>query len=196
MRFLILVFVSLLAGCSTSAWVGSSAKQNPKPAPPMRSVHSYVGELATQLSQYSKPLKPGVSVAVTSFFKDNGLGADTLNNQGAGLSNQVQESFITYLTQMGLQVVEFRMQKAINLSDSADSVLSRDIEKLKERHKFDLILTGSVSESINSYTIHARLIDMVNSKTMSAASISLPKETLWGTEQVQMRDGLLHRGQY
>ncbi|KZN65706.1 hypothetical protein N473_11815 [Pseudoalteromonas luteoviolacea CPMOR-1] len=196
MRFPILVFVCLLAGCSSSDWLNASTKETQQPVPPARSVHSYVGELATQLSQYSRPLKPGASVAVTSFFKDNSLGADTLSNQGAGLSNQVQESFITYLTQMGLQVVEFRIQKAITLSSDSDSVLSRDIEKLKERHKFDLILTGSVSENIDSYTIHARLIDMVNSKTMSAASISLPKQTLWGEEQVQMRDGLLHRGQH
>ncbi|MCF6438114.1 hypothetical protein L1077_01540 [Pseudoalteromonas luteoviolacea] len=196
MRFLILVFICLLAGCSTSAWLQPESEKVEKQAPPARSVHSYVGEMATQLSQYSRPLKPGASVAVTSFFKDNELGADTLSNQGAGLSNQVQESFITYLTQMGLQVVEFRMQKSINLSEEADTILSRDIDKLKQRHKFDLILTGSVSENIDSFTIHARLIDMVSSKTVSAASISLPKETLWGEEQVQMRDGLLHRSQY
>ncbi|MDK1287433.1 FlgO family outer membrane protein [Pseudoalteromonas umbrosa] len=196
MRFLILVFMFLLAGCSSSSWLQPKPEKVEKKAPPARSLHSYVGEMATQLSQYSRPLKPGASVAVTSFFKDNELGADTLNNQGAGLSNQVQESFITYLTQMGLQVVEFRIQRSINLSTEADSILSRDIDKLKERHKFDLILTGSVSESIDSFTIHARLIDMVSSKTVSAASISLPKETLWGEEQVQMRDGLLHRSQY
>ncbi|OCQ18927.1 hypothetical protein A7985_22320 [Pseudoalteromonas luteoviolacea] len=196
MRILLLVLVGLISGCSSSLLMNQNNQSTAKNTPPTRTVHSYVGELASQLSQYSKPLKPGASVAVTSFYKDSKLGMDTVHSQGEGLSNQVQESFITYMTQMGLQVVEFRMQKAISLSDDADNILSRDIDKLKERHKFDLVLTGTVSESFNSYTIHARLIDMVNNKTMSAASISLPKATLWGEEQVQMRDGLLHRGQY
>ncbi|KZN37547.1 FlgO family outer membrane protein [Pseudoalteromonas luteoviolacea] len=196
MRILLLVLIGLMAGCSSSLFVEPQSQPTAKNTPPVRTVHSYIGELATQLSQYSRPLKPGASVAVTSFYKDSELGMDTIHSQGEGLSNQVQESFITYLTQMGLQVVEFRMQKAISLSDDADNILSRDIEKLKERHKFDLVLTGTVSESFDSYTIHARLIDMVNNKTMSAGSISLPKATLWGEEQVQMRDGLLHRGQY
>ncbi|RZM80110.1 hypothetical protein C3B51_13100 [Pseudoalteromonas rubra] len=184
----------LLSGCA--GMLKAQQQKEVEQAPPLPTLHQYMGQLAAALGEHSRPLKPGATVAVTSFYLADQLGNAVASNQGSGLSTQVQESLISYVTQMGLEVVEFRLQRTLTLAGSADNLLSRDIALLRERHKFDLALTGTISESHDHYTINARLITMLDSRTASAATISVPKAVLWGNEKAQMRDGKLHRGQY
>ena len=55
----------------------------------------------------------------------DGLGTDLAEDQGSGLSQQIQESLLTQFTQLGFHTIEYRLENTLNLQQSADSVLSR-----------------------------------------------------------------------
>jgi TolB-like protein len=159
-------------------------------------LHSYVGALAAQLGDMTIPVKPNERIAVTSFLMVDGLERQTASGQGRGLSQQVQESLMTYFAQMGYQTTEYRLEDAIVLHDTADSILTRDVEKLRNRQNIDYVLTGTMTEQQHAYLVNARLTSLIDGLVMSAATIEIPKNVMWTTEKVQMRNGVIYRTDY
>ncbi|PCK33251.1 FlgO family outer membrane protein [Pseudoalteromonas piscicida] len=193
MKYLSLILVIWLAGCSSSQPVSKrEATQQHEVLPHF---DDFAAQLATELGQYVRPFKPNSTIAVTSFFKANQLTA-SIDGQGSGLSVALQESLITHLSQMGANVVEYRLSSALSLSDTADSMLSRELSAINQRQKIDLVVVGTIVESRDSYLVNARLVDTLHNRAVSAASISVPKGALWGAERVTNRDGQILRSQY
>ncbi|AXQ98500.1 FlgO family outer membrane protein [Pseudoalteromonas piscicida] len=193
MKYLALIVIVLLVGCTSSQQVGKrEATQQQEILPDL---DGFGAQLAAELGQYVRPFKPNSTLAVTSFFKANQLD-DTIDGQGSGLSVALQESLMTHLSQMGADVVEYRLRNALSLQSSADSMLSRELNKLNQRQKIDLVVVGTIVESRDTYLVNARLVDTLHNRAVSAASISIPKAAMWGTERVTNRDGQIIRSQY
>ncbi|WP_440055591.1 FlgO family outer membrane protein [Pseudoalteromonas sp. T1lg65] len=193
MKYLALVLAVLLVGCTnTQRVVESEATLQQEELP---SIDDFGAELAAQLGQYVRTFKPNSTIAVMSFLKADDFNEVT-QDQGAGLSLALQESLITHLTQMGAEVVEYRLRNSLSLRNSADSMLSRELKTLNQRQKIDLAVVGTVVESRDRFMVNARLVDTLHNKAISAASIAIPKSAMWGKERVSTRDGRLIRSQY
>jgi TolB-like protein len=148
------------------------------------------------LSRIQGPYKGNARIAVTSFYMADGLGTDLAEDQGSGLSQQIQESLLTQFTQLGFHTIEYRLENTLNLQQSADSVLSRDVNTLRQRQNIDFVITGTLTRQQHAYIVNARLVNTKDLRIVSAASTEIPINVMWGAEKVQQRDGQLYRSEY
>jgi hypothetical protein len=112
------------------------------------------------------------------------------------LSLQIQESLLTQFTQLGYHTVEYRLGNNLILAQNADSILSRDLSKLRNRQNIDLVITGTVTRQQHAYIVNARLVNIENKQVLSAGSTEIPINVMWGNEKIQQRDGSLYRSEY
>jgi len=102
MRLLFYSVFLVLVGCSlTEKPQKAPPRETPKSPMAPYTVHQYVADLSSQLSRIQGPYKGNARIAVTSFYMADGLGTDLAEDQGSGLSQQIQESLLTQFTQLG-----------------------------------------------------------------------------------------------
>ncbi|NMR25714.1 hypothetical protein HH219_09280 [Pseudoalteromonas sp. NEC-BIFX-2020_015] len=159
-------------------------------------VHQYVGDLSAQLSHIKGPFKSSARIAVTSFYFADGLDSELAQGPGDGLSQQIQESLLTQFTQLGYNIIEYRLENNLNLSPIADGMLSRDITKLRKRQNIDFVITGTLTRQQHAYIVNARMVNTHDSAVVSAASTEIPINVMWGDEKIQQRDGFIYRSEY
>ena len=159
-------------------------------------VDQYVRDLSTQLSHKNGSFKSSSRIAITSFFLADALETGLAQGQGHGLSQQIQESLITQLTQLGYNIIEYRLENNLNLSASADSMLSRDIAKLNQRQNIDYVITGTLTRQQHAYIINARMVNAQSNVITSAASTEIPINVMWSDEKIQQRGGFIYRSEY
>ncbi|CAM3935908.1 FlgO family outer membrane protein [Pseudoalteromonas byunsanensis] len=198
MRFLLLALCVGLVGCQSP---NDAKKQHPLYVTPEKkmagyTVHQYVGDLSVQLSNISGVRKRNARIAVMSFFRADGLGEQLADQQASGLSQQIQESLLTQFTQLGYHTVEHRLENQLTLLANADSMLSRNVDNLRERQDIDFVVTGTLTQQQHAYIVNARLIDMQSGRIVSAATTEIPINVMWSDEKVQQRDGLIYRSEY
>ncbi|WP_065978394.1 FlgO family outer membrane protein [Pseudoalteromonas lipolytica] len=197
MRLLVsLIFLSL-AGCKLSEEpkpVVSTAAPKAVMAP--YTVHQYVADLSSQLSRIQGAFKSNARIAVTSFYLADALDSGLAEGQGAGLSQQIQESLMTQFAQLGYHTIEYRLENNLNLQSSADSMLSRNTKNLRQRQNIDFMITGTLTRQQHAYIVNARLVDAADQRIVSAASTEIPINVMWGSEKVQQRGGMIYRSEY
>ena len=197
MRLLILLLSLSLTACSlTSEPVKKTNTQVEKATMASFTVDQYVRDLSTQLSHKNGSFKSSSRIAITSFFLADALETGLAQGQGHGLSQQIQESIITQLTQLGYNIIEYRLENNLNLSASADSMLSRDIAKLNQRQNIDYVITGTLTRQQHAYIINARMVNAQNNVITSAASTEIPINVMWSDEKIQQRGGFIYRSEY
>lgn len=195
----------LLLSLSLLALTACTLTEEPKPevstAAPKAimapyTVDQYVSNLTTGLSQVQGSFKSNARIAVTSFYMADALNSELAGDQGTGLSQQVQESLLTQFTQLGYYTVEYRLENNLTLNENADSVLTRDITKLRQRQNIDFVITGTLTRQQHAYIVNARLVNLQDQRIISAASTEIPINVMWGNEKVQQRGGMLYRSEY
>ena len=197
MRLLLPLLLVNLAACSLIPQPAPSISTHaPKAAMAPYTVNDYLNTLTVQLSHLKEPLSRNSRIGVSSFYFADGLDTKLMTEQASGLSQQIQESLLTQMTQLGYHTVEYRLDNNITLSSNADNVLSRDLNKLRERQKIDLIVTGTVTRQQHAYIVNARLVNINSKQVLSAGSTEIPINVMWGNEKIQQRDGLLYRSEY
>ena len=82
------------------------------------------------------------------------------------------------------------------MQQSADSVLSRDVNTLRQHQNIDFVITGTLTRQQHAYIVNARLVNTKDLRIVSAASTEIPINVMWGAEKVQQRDGQLYRSEY
>ena len=197
MRLLLCLLVLSLTACSlTQEQPQSVSTAAPKAAMAPYTVNQYVGDLSTQLSHVQGPFKSSARIAVTSFYLASALDSELAQGQGAGLSQQIQESLLTQFTQLGYNTIEYRLENHLNLAGNADGMLSRDISKLRQRQNIDFVITGTLTRQQHAYIVNARMVNTQDSRVVSAASTEIPINVMWGNEKIQQRDGYIYRSEY
>ncbi|MBH0019574.1 hypothetical protein I6F40_04200 [Pseudoalteromonas sp. SWXJ133] len=197
MRLLLPILFVNLAACSLIPQPEPSISTNaPKAAMAPYTVNDYVNNLTAQLNSLQRPLSRNARIGVSSFFLADKIDSKLMSEQGAGLSQQIQESLLTQMTLLGYNIVEYRLGNNLNLLENADSILSRDLNKLRDRQNIDLIITGTVTRQQHAYIVNARLININNKQILSAGSTEIPINVMWGNEKIQQRDGYLYRSEY
>lgn len=197
MRLLLPLLLINLAACSLIPEPEPSVSTYaPKAAMAPYTVSDYVHNLTVQLSHLKGPLSNNTRIGVSSFYFADALDTKLMTQQASGLSQQIQESILTKMTQMGYHMGEYRLANNLHLSHNADSALTRNLEQLRERQNIDLIITGTVTRQQHAYIVNARMVNISNKQVLSAGSTEIPINVMWGNEKIQQRDGSLYRSEY
>jgi len=207
MRLCILALITLLSGCQLLNEIKREEElANPKGVEgslPMEvksmssfSLHQYTSNLASQLYRGEAGRLRNASIAVMSFTMATELGQKTAAQQSSGLSQQIQESLITQMTQLGYSMVEHRLSNSITVSEHHEDMLTRDLNSLRARQNIDYVILGTITRQEHANMINARLVNVLNGQVISAAFTEVPINVMWTDEKVQMRNDKLYRAEY
>ena len=106
------------------------------------SLHSHVEKLTRQLLNTSQLIDTTNTVAVGTILPTMHTGGEPLPSHLA-LGLQIQENLMTFATQAGLKVIEYKILQNIKISDQADKMLSRQVNELNPTIDADYFLTGT-----------------------------------------------------
>lgn len=135
-----------------------------------KSVQDYAGQLAMDLLKNANGLTSEARIGVTSFVKLD----YTLQNTTI-LGNQLAEYSISEIQQFGLNVVDFKLMPAIQVSSRGDLAFSRDVLELARQNVMDHVLSATMIEKVDGVFINARIIALGSNRVVSSASILVPK---------------------
>jgi TolB-like protein len=202
MRFIIIILAIYLSACSVFTDDENLDLQNKdinhfsKPQMSEFSAHHYSEQIALELLQQFRPIKPNTSIAVGTLVPVNTLTSISEKGPSKLIGLQMQEGLTTAVAQLGFEVIEYKTLPKIILKPGQDSMLSRDVSQLKEKHKIDYFITGTFTEVQDQYIVNVKLIDSRSNVIHGAATKSVPLNAFWSQEKVQLRDGSLIRNHY
>lgn len=134
-----------------------------------KSVQDYAGQLAMDLIKNANGLNSEARIGVTSFVRLD----YTLQNTTV-LGNQLAEYSISEIQQFGLNVVDFKLMPAIQVTGKGDLAFSRDVLKLSRQNVMDHVLSATMIEKANGIFINARIIALGTNRVVSSASVLVP----------------------
>ena len=205
MKSFICIIISIcLLGCSNLtdsplSYLQTNQEATPTPASiasvkPV-SLHEQIEVLARQLFDTSNYFDISRPVIIGTFVPADTLNEDPNNSLKAhGL--QLQESFMTYATQAGLKVIEFKALSEVVLMRSTDKTLSRELPQLNNRVKADYLLTGTYTQQQGNLLVNVKLINLLDKNLIAAATDTISLRTMWGHTKVTMQGDKLYRGEY
>lgn len=135
----------------------------------------YAAQMVFKLANFAE-LK-GAKVGVTSFVEFD----ETLEQSNA-LGNQFAEALASVLPQYGVDVIEYKLTRGINIRPDGDFVMSRDVKKLHNEVGMDYVLTGTLVTTRRGVQINSRVVSVSQQKVIAAASTLLPHQVL---QQIQ-----------
>lgn len=140
-----------------------------------KQLSDYAVQMAFKLAGFDA-LK-GAKVGVTSFVEfDENL------QQTTALGNQFAEAMVTLLPQYGVDVIEYKLTRDIDVSARGDIALSRDVRKLQKEVGMDYVMTGTLVATRRGIQINSRIVSVQGHKVIAAASTMVPHLVL---QQIQ-----------
>ncbi|MGY0588311.1 MAG: FlgO family outer membrane protein [Paraglaciecola chathamensis] len=131
----------------------------------------YAQQLAGKLAKFSAI--EGTTVGVASFVDFD----ETLRNSSS-LGNQFAEALATELPRYGVNVVDFKLTKHIDVSAMGDLALSRNGAKLNGQTNMDYVLTGTLVATPRGVKINSRVVSVNDNSVIAAASTFVPRGLL------------------
>ena len=135
----------------------------------------YAAQMAFKLAGFEA--LQGAKVGVTSFveFDDN-------LQQTTALGNQFAEAMVTLLPQYGVDVIEYKLTRDIDVSPRGDIALSRDVRALQKEVGMDYVMTGTLVATRRGIQINSRIVSVQGHKVIAAATTMVPHLVL---QQIQ-----------
>jgi TolB-like protein len=162
---------------------------------PSNSLHKHVENLARQLLSTSQYIDTNNTVAVGTILPTMNSGGELLPDQAA-LGLQIQESLMTFATQAGLKVLEYKTMPNIKISAQADTMLSRQVDELNPTVNADYFLTGTYTVQETSTMVNIRLIQVPENIVLAAATDYLPNNVMWSSSKVTLKNNQIYRNVY
>ena len=132
-----------------------------------KQLNDYVAQMAMQLVETFHYFPVESRVAVASF-----VDLDSELNRTNVLGNQLAEAFIHQFQQFGIQVVDFKTTRDIQVTPSGDFVFSRQHSQLDMMQQIDYVLSGTMVFLPRGIMINARVINF-RTKVVAASSQQL-----------------------
>jgi len=207
-KLMLFTWLLLVGGCSNSMLGTNNIRQQNvdnakfdmksqvKPPLAQGSIHYYVEQLAKQLFSTAQEIDASRTVAVGTFLPMSALrlGVDGKNSPVVNpIGYQIQESFVTFATQVGLNIVEFKTMATIKIKANSDRMLSRQLNELQRGVGADYFLTGTYAEQESSLVVNVRLIDVQSQQVIAAATDYIPANSMWQPSTNRMKGNLLYR---
>ncbi|MGJ8681939.1 FlgO family outer membrane protein [Paraglaciecola sp.] len=158
-------------------------------------LHRHVEKLARQLLSSSNLIDNVGTVAIGTILPALQENGDPLP-QSKMLGLQIQESLMTFATQAGLQVVDFKTMPTIKITSAADKMLSREVEDLNSNISADYFLTGTYTKQENSTIVNIRLVQLPDNIVLAAATDYIPNDTMWSSSKVTLKNNQIYRSAY
>ncbi|MFT7506832.1 MAG: TolB-like protein, partial [Gammaproteobacteria bacterium] len=105
-------------------------------------------------------------------------------------------SLMTFATQAGLKVIEYKTMPNIKISDQADKMLSRQVNELNPRIAADYFLTGTYTLQETNTIVNIRLIQVPENIVLAAATDYVPNDVMWSTSKISMKHNQIYRNAY
>jgi TolB-like protein len=156
------------------------------------SLHQQVEKLARQLLITSQLINHSSTIAVGTILPTMHSGG-TLLPPDAAFGLQIQESLITFVTQAGLNVLEYKAMPAIKISKQTDRMLSRDVNELNTNIATDYFLTGNFTTQEHSTMVNIRLIQIPENIVLAAATDYVPNNSMWSASKVSLKHNKIYR---
>ncbi len=132
-------------------------------------LHDYAAQLTMNLMQHANQLPKDASIAVTSFVKlDYSLQNTTV------IGNQLAEYTLLEMQQFGLNMVDFKLMPALEVTSKGDLIFARDIKKLANRQIMDYVLSATMIERQDGIFVNARIISLHNNRVAASGSVLIP----------------------
>lgn len=204
MKYASALLVLILTGCSSitdelNALKGDNEQRvtdnRYMPRSHEGNLHSHVERLARQLFDTANVIDVTSTVAIGTFLPAKTLKLDS-DSELSSISIQLQESFSTLVTQVGLTVIEYKSLPGVMVTENADIMLSRDVSKLGGGVSVQYLLTGNYIQQENSLIVNAKLINVLDKSLVAAATDYVPLNSLYSHEKIKVKDGMLYRGEY
>lgn len=159
------------------------------------SLHQHVEILVRQLLSTSQVIDNKGILAVGTILPAMVDSGDSLPQERA-LGLQIQESLMTFATQAGLQVVEYKTMPSIKITATSDKMLSRDLADLNQTIVADYFLTGTYTKQENSTIINIRLVQVPDNIVLAAATDYIPNNVMWSDTRVSLKNNQIYRNEY
>ena len=187
---LINIFVS---GCATSDKENeNSGFANSHPS---NQLHWHVEKLTRQLLTTSQVMDPTQTLAVGTILPTTLSSGGSLPDHSS-LGRQIQESLLTFATQAGLKVIEFKTMPNIKVAKMSDKMLSREISELNKTIAADYFLTGTYTQQESQIMVNIRLIQIPENIVLAAATDYVPNDVMWSNSKVTLKNNQLYRNGY
>lgn len=154
--------------------------------------HDLVTELVSQLG-YSHSDTHYANIGVTRWVMAETMAQPEASDSLYALSHQLSEGLYADLKDQGLDVVEFRAQDYITLTQQGATALSRNADDLDTQPKLDWVLVGSLARKDAGAMVNVRIIDRYSQEVLAAANRYVPKQLYWPNKQTEIIDGRLQR---
>jgi TolB-like protein len=200
---LLILFLTLTSffGCQSTPWFTGESNQivdNRKSLPnfaAQNSLHRHVEQLARQLLSTSQVIDNLNTVAIGTILPTYSNNGQTLPQEKV-LGLQIQESLMTFATQAGLHVIEYKTMPSIKITQTADKMLSRQVEELNQSISADYFLTGTYTKQENSTMVNIRLIQIPDNIVIAAATDYVPNDAMWTKTKVGQQNNRIYRNAY
>ena len=164
-------------------------------ASPSNTLHRHVEKLARQLLSTSQLIDISNTMAVGTILPTMYSNGESLPSHLA-LGLQIQESLMTFATQAGLKVIEYKTMPNIKISAQADKMLSRQVNELNPTITADYFLTGTYTLQEKNTMVNIRLIQIPENIVLAAATDYVPNDVMWSQSKVTLKNNQIYRNRY
>ncbi|MEP0356399.1 MAG: FlgO family outer membrane protein [Paraglaciecola sp.] len=194
--YLMVVICASLLGCSaTNENENRDKDEDLAKLYQSNTLHGHVEKLVRQLLSTSQPFDSSANIAVGTILPAKHNSGQQLPAH-ASLGLQIQESVMTFVTQAGLSVVEYKTMPSININNQADEMLSRNIKELADSISVDYFLTGTYTLQESSTLVNIRLIKIPENTVLAAATDYVPNDAMWSATKVTIKNNQIYRNGY
>lgn len=162
---------------------------------PSNTLHRHVEKLTRQLLNTSQLIDKTNTVAVGTILPTMHSNGESLPSHLA-LGLQIQESLMTFATQAGLKVIEYKTMPNIKISEQSDKMLSRQVNELNPTISADYFLTGTYTLQESNTIVNIRLIQIPENIVLAAATDYVPNDVMWSTSKISMKNNQIYRNAY
>jgi TolB-like protein len=195
---LMILTVTLISGCAITDLMDESediVDVTGLNMHPSNILHRHVEKLVRQLLSTSQLIDKTNTVAVGTILPTTHSNGESLPSHLA-LGLQIQESLMTFATQAGLKVIEYKTMPNIKISKQSDKMLSRQVNELNPTISADYFLTGTYTLQESSTIVNIRLIQIPENIVLAAATDYVPNDVMWSTSKVTLKNNQIYRNGY
>ena len=195
---LLILIAPLVLGCAKTPiddTKNNISNLNALNAHKSNTLHKHVERLARQLLSTSQFINTNNTVAVGTILPAMPSSGESLPTNAA-LGIQIQESLMTFATQAGLKVIEYKTMPNIKIAPQVDKMLSRNVAELHPTLSADYFLTGTYSQQENTTMVNIRLIQVPENIVLAAATDYVPNDVMWSNSKVTLKNNQLYRNGY
>lgn len=192
MKFIIVLFVSLLTGCELLDDVTGSNPSEDAIKAEMNNPYQYseqVELLVDELSELDKYDLTAKKTIVSTFVWNESFTAERDNNSLKFLGIHLAEQTKHQLVHQDANVIEGYSGKSLAISDDGSYFLSRDIEELSSHVKADYVVTGIMSKQKQGIMVNAYVVEFSTKLIVGSAQQLFPYYIFSAENHATLKNG-------